>query len=239
MELAMQTINVRTTQNVLIGYPLAGLFDRVLAFIIDGVIFLAYIILAIVLLAYSNLMATWALILVYLPIFFYNLIFEIAMNGQTPGKRAMNIKVVRLDGTSPTIANYIMRFILWPLDVVMFGSIAITTILLSKNSQRLGDLAGGTTVVRLVNTAPITSQKIIQNLSENYVAEFPQVVNLTDKDISIIKEALDANVQLGNERPILVIAEKLKKMHGIETTMSASQFLYTVMKDYHHLTSNL
>ena len=235
----MQTINVRTTQNVLIGYPLAGLFDRVLAFIVDGAIFLVYIILAFAILASTKLAATWTIILVYLPIFFYNLIFEIAMNGQSPGKRAMNIKVVRLDGSSPTIANYIMRFVLWPLDILMFGSVAITVILLSKNSQRLGDLAGGTTVVRLVSAPPVSSQKIMQSLSENYVAEFPQVVNLTDKDISIIKEALDANVQLGNERPILLIAEKLKKLYGIETTLSPSQFLYTVMKDYHHITSNL
>jgi len=235
----MQTINVRTTQNVLIGYRLAGLFDRVLAFIVDAVIFLAYIILALLLLARANAIATWTIILVYLPIFFYNLIFEITMNGQTPGKRAMAIKVVRLDGSSPTIANYIMRFILWPIDVVLSGSIAITFILLTKNSQRLGDLAAGTTVIKLVAAPQVTGQKIMQSLNDNYVAEFPQVVNLSDKDILIIKEALEANVQLGNEKPILLIAEKLKKLYGIETNLSASQFLYTVMKDYHHITSNL
>lgn len=239
MESAMQTINVRTTQNVLIGYHLAGLFDRVLAFIVDAVIFLTYIILALLLLARANAMATWTIILVYLPIFFYNLIFEIAMNGQTPGKRAMAIKVIRLDGSSPTIANYIMRFILWPIDIVLSGSIAITFILLTKNSQRLGDLAAGTTVIKLDAAPRVTSQKMIQSLNDNYVAEFPQVVNLSDKDILIIKEALEANVQLGNEKPILLIAEKLKKLYGIETSLSPSQFLYTIMKDYHHITSNL
>jgi uncharacterized RDD family membrane protein YckC len=239
MESAMQTINVRTTQNVLIGYSLAGLFDRVLAFIIDAVIFFTYLILALLLLAAAEAMATWTLILVYLPIFFYNLLFEILMNGQTPGKRAMNIKVVRLDGSSPTIANYCMRFILWPIDIVLSGSIAITFILLTKNSQRLGDLAAGTTVIKLLTAPPVTSQKIMQSLNDNYVAQFPQVVNLSDRDISIIKEALDTNVQFGNEKPVLLIAEKLKKLHGIETDISPSQFLYTVLKDYHHITSNL
>ncbi len=235
----MQTINVRTTQNVLIGFPLAGLFDRILAFIIDLVIFIAYLILAFVILARLNLITNWTWILIYLPAFFYNLIFEITMNGQTPGKRALNIKVARLDGTSPTIANYIIRFILWPIDVVLFGSIAITFILLTNNSQRLGDLAGGTTVVKLTNPPEVSSKKIMQNLTSNYAPEFPQVVNLTDSDVSIIKEALEASVQLGNEKPVYLLADKIKRLHGIQSDLSASQFLYTILKDYHHLTSTL
>ncbi len=235
----MQTINVRTTQNVLIGYPLAGLFDRVLAFILDLFIFIAYLILTFVIFYNLNLVTTWTSILIYLPVFFYNLIFEIIMNGQSPGKRAMKIKVVRLDGASPTIANYIMRFILWPVDIVLSGSIAITFILLTKNSQRLGDLAAGTTVVKLANTPTVTSQKILEGLHQNYTPSFPQVMNLSDRDISVIQEALDVNVQLGNDRPIYLLADKLKRLHGIQSDLSPSQFLHTVLKDYHYLTSNL
>ena len=103
--------------------------------------------------------------LIYLPVFFYNLAFEILMNGQTLGKRALNIKVVRLDGTSPTIANYIFRFILWPIDVFLSGSIAITLISLTKNGQRLGDLAGGTTVVKLTQRGQVTSQQIVKSFN--------------------------------------------------------------------------
>jgi uncharacterized RDD family membrane protein YckC len=236
----MQTINVRTTQNVLIDYPLAGLWDRILAFLIDLIIFFAYLILFFSIFAKLGIVSTWTMILLYLPIFFYNLIFEVIMNGQTPGKRALNIKVVRLDGSSPTIGNYIMRFILWPIDIIVTGSsLAITLILLTEKSQRLGDLAAGTTVIKLATPPPVTAKKIIQNLNQNYTPEFPQVIGLRDTDIVIIKEALDASVHFGNEKAVFLLADKLKQLLGIHTDLPASQFLYTVLKDYHYLTANL
>lgn len=233
----MQTINVRTTQNVLIDYPIAGLFDRILAFFVDLIIFVAYLILAFYLVAQFKIISTWLSILIYLPAFFYTLAFEIAMNGQTPGKRALDIKVVRLDGNSPTLANYIMRFILWPIDVILSGSVAITFILLTKNGQRLGDLAAGTTVVKLTKRGVLTGQEIVQSLTEDYQPLFPQVIHLSDRDISVIKEALTLNVTLGNDKPVYALAAKIKSLHGIQTDLPPVKFLYTVLKDYHHLTS--
>jgi len=235
----MQTINVRTTQNVLIDYPIAGLFDRIFAFFIDLVIFVAYLILAFYVAGKLQIVSDWVSILIYLPAFFYTLVFEISMNGQTPGKRALEIKVVRLDGNSPTIANYIMRFILWPVDVLLSGSIAITFILLTKNGQRLGDLAAGTTVVKLTKRGVLTGQEIVQNLTQDYQPQFPQVIHLTDRDIGVIKEVLNLNVTLGNDKPVYALAAKIMSLHGIQTDMPPVKFLYTVLKDYHHLTSSM
>ncbi len=235
----MPTINVRTTQNVLINYQVAGVWDRILAFFIDGLIFVAYLILAFFLLASANLINDWLWILIYLPVFFYNLAFEILMNGQTPGKRATDLKVVRLDGESPTIANYILRFLLWPVDVIFMGSVAITFILLTPFGQRLGDLAGGTTVVKMKAQTPLTSSQILKGMTEEYVPQFPQIVNLSDNDITIIKEALKVNVELGNEKPILILTEKIKTMLGIQSDLPPVKFLYTILKDYQHFTSSM
>jgi uncharacterized RDD family membrane protein YckC len=233
----MQTIQVRTTQNVFIDYPIAGLFDRILAFILDMLIFIAYLLIASAFLGVFKLLDKWSLILIYLPVFFYNLIFEIAMNGQTPGKKALNIRVVRLDGNSPTIANYILRWILWPIDISLFGSIAITFILLTRNGQRLGDLAGGTTLIKMTQRESVKGQEIIQTLKEDYEPQFPQVVHLTDKDVALIKEALAVNIQLGITRPMEIISDKIRSMHGIQSDLPVLTFLNTVLKDYHHLTS--
>ena len=234
----MQTIRVRTTQNVLIDYPIAGLFDRILAFALDALIFLAYLILTFSLFDGIKMLDVWLAYVIYLPAFFYNLIFEIAMNGQSPGKRVLKIKVVRLDGDSPTIANYILRWILWPLDVLLSGSIAITFILLTPNGQRLGDVVAGTTLIKLTSVGALISQKIIRDLEQSdYQAQFPQVVRLSDKDISLIKEALQVNIQLGITRPMEVISEKIRIMFDIHSDMATLTFLNTVLKDYHHLTS--
>lgn len=234
----MQTIRVRTTQNVFIDYPIAGLFDRILAFILDYLIVIAYIILAFSIMGSLRLLESWIIVLIiWIPALLYNLAFEIAMNGQTPGKRAMNIRVVRLDGDSPTIANYILRWILWPIDVMVAGSVAITLILLTQHGQRLGDLAGGTTVVKMTAREALRGQEIIQALNEDYQPQFPQVVHLSDRDITLIKEALAVNVQLGITQPMEVISDKIRSMHGIQTDLPVLTFLNTVLKDYHHLTS--
>jgi len=235
----MQTIKVQTTQNVFIDYPIAGVFDRILAFLLDAVIWAVYLILVFFILAAAQLIDYWVTILIYLPVFFYNLACEILMNGKTLGKQALNIQVVRLDGTSPTIANYIFRFILWPIDVVLWGSIAVTLISLTKNGQRLGDLAAGTTVIKLTRRVEVTSQTIIKSLQEEYVPQFPQTINLTDRDIQLIKEVLEINRELGNGQPVLAATEKVKTTLGIQTDMPPVQFLYTIMKDYHYLTSGL
>ncbi|MBN8652521.1 MAG: RDD family protein [Cytophagales bacterium] len=235
----MQTIKVQTTQNVFIDYPIAGVFDRILAFLLDMVIWAAYLILVFFIFGMADVLDYWVMIMIYLPVFFYNLAFEILMNGQTLGKRALNIQVVRLDGTSPTIANYIFRFILWPIDVILWGSIAITFISLTKNGQRLGDLAGGTTVVKLTKRGEVTSQQIVKSLKEEYVPQFPQTINLNDRDIKLIKEVLEMNRELGNGQPVLAATEKVKTLLGIQTDMPPVQFLYTILKDYHHLTSGL
>jgi uncharacterized RDD family membrane protein YckC len=235
----MPTINVRTTQNVLINYQVAGVWDRILAFFIDLLIFIAYLIVAFFLMARLNFLSDWLAILIYLPVFFYNLAFEILMNGQTPGKRATDLKVVRLDGESPTIANYILRFVLWPVDVLFMGSVAITFILLTPFAQRLGDLAGGTTVVKMKVQAPLSSSQILKGMSEEYVPQFPQIVHLSDNDITLIKEALKVNVELGNSKPMLILTEKIKTMLGIQTDLPPVKFLYTVLKDYQHFTSSM
>lgn len=235
----MPTINVRTTQNVLIQYQVAGLWDRILAFFIDGLIFTAYLIVMALMLAETGLMEGWTLILIYLPIFFYNLLFEILMNGQTPGKMALQLRVVRLDGESPTILNYLFRFLLWPVDVIMVGSVAITCIVLTPQGQRLGDIAGGTTVVKMKTMTPHSASQIFKNMEDDYVVQFPQVVNLSDQDIKLIKEALHANVQLSNPVPMSILTTKIKLLLGVETDLPTVKFLYTIIKDYQHLTSKM
>jgi uncharacterized RDD family membrane protein YckC len=96
----MQTIRVRTTQNVFIEYPLASVGERIVAYLIDGLFWSFTPLLSLPCWQNSeiNLWYVWLIILGF-PWLFFSLLFEIFMNGQTPGKLAFKIKVVRLDGT--------------------------------------------------------------------------------------------------------------------------------------------
>lgn len=235
----MQKVTIRTAQNVLIDYPVAGLVHRILAFIIDIFILGTYAIVVFFIIIQAGLQEQWVLLLFYFPVFFYDLFFEIAMNGQSLGKKAFDLRVVRIDGSNPTIGNYILRWLLKPIDIAFSGSVAVTCILLTRYGQRLGDLAGGTTVVKLVSVGNVTSQQIIQQLDESYQPVFNQVTQLSDQDINLIKKALEVNRTLGNMQPAIQLESRIKSMLGIESDMPPVKFLYTIIKDYSHLTSQI
>jgi hypothetical protein len=171
--------------------------------------------------------------------FFYDLFFEILMNGQSLGKKALDLRVVRVDGSNPTIGNYLLRWLLKPIDILFSGSVAVTCILLTRFGQRLGDLAAGTTVVKLVSVGNVTSQQIIQQLDEAYEPVFTQVTQLSDQDINLIKKALEVNRTHGNMQPAIQLETRIKSLLGIESDMPAVKFLYTIIKDYSHLTSQV
>lgn len=69
--------------------------------------------------------------------------------GQTVGKRAFNLLVVNLSGKIPTIVQTTIRRIFDPIEFLTFGVGAMLLINYSRDSQRLGDMAADTTVIRL------------------------------------------------------------------------------------------
>ena len=235
----MQTVRVRTTQNVLIDYPVASIGDRILGHLIDRIILILYsvaIIAALVNLE-VNIWYLW-LILLGLPWMFYNLLFEIFMNGQTPGKQVMKTKVVRLNGTSPTIGDYVLRWIFSFVDFyILSGALAVVIIAMGGKGQRLGDIVAGTSVVKLIEQHQITAKDVFVTAEEMHVPTFTQVTQLSDKDIELIQRALEVNRDQGNAQPVMIITEKIKTLLGIQTDLPPVQFLYTIIKDYHSLTT--
>ncbi len=235
----MQTIKVRTTQNVFIQYPIASIGDRIIAFILDQLILVAYTIFIITLFANTEMSVSWIwMVVLGLPWLLYHLLFEIFMNGQSPGKRLMKIKVVRLDGTPPTISNYLMRWIFAFIDYYIFsGVVAVVVIAIGGKGQRLGDLVAGTSVVKLIEQREITSSEIFVTPDEAYVPTFSQVVQLTENDIELIQRVLEVNRDQGNPQPVLVATERIKSLLGIQTDLPPVKFLYTIIKDFNHITS--
>lgn len=237
----MQTISIRTTQNVVIQYPLAGLGDRMLAQLIDGLIVSLYTVLAWILFFYAivkfDVAPAWIAILggiIAIPIVFYHFLFEVFMDCQTPGKRALDIKIVRLDGAHPTIGNHFLR---WLCRIIDIGPIGVVMIAASEKSQRLGDIVADTTVVKIIRHREVTASEIFISPESNYAPVFPQVVQLDAKDIELVQRALEAMKSFGNQKPAQVITEKIKTLLGIQSELQPSDFLHTVVKDYNHLTS--
>ncbi|MEP2773360.1 MAG: RDD family protein [Fulvivirga sp.] len=234
----MQNVNIRTAQNVGIEYELAGLGARMGAFAIDVAIMIAYYIALSIILSRIGLDSLWMGMLFLLPAMLYHLLCEIFLNGQSIGKKQMNIRVVRLDGSSPTIGGYLLRWLLRPIDISLFsGGVAVLAIALSKKGQRLGDMAANTTVIKVAREVKVSSHELIKNLQEEHKVTFPEARQLSDVEINVIKEALLVNKQHANNKPVFAVADKIKKHLNISSDMPPVKFLYTIVKDYKYITS--
>jgi uncharacterized RDD family membrane protein YckC len=233
----MQTISVRTTQNVFIHYPLASVGDRILAHLIDRLMLGVYSAALIILFIQIEMEIWWVwLICVVFPWLFYSLLFEIFMNGQTLGKRLMKIQVVRMNGTPATIGDYLLRWLLALVDIYMLsGAIGIIVIAFGGKGQRIGDIVAGTTVVKLIQQKEITAADVFVTTEDTYKPTFAQVTQLSEKDIELIQRALTANRNQGNLQPVMLVTEKIKNLLGIQTDLPPVQFLSTIVKDFNHL----
>ncbi|MEQ9415043.1 MAG: RDD family protein, partial [Cyclobacteriaceae bacterium] len=131
-----------------------------------------------------------------------------------------------------------MRWVFSFIDYyVLSGVIAVVIIAMGGKGQRLGDVVAGTSVVKLTEQKEITSSEIFVSPEETYVPTFQQVIQLTENDIELIQRALEVNRDLGNAQPLMVVTERIKSLLGIQTDLPPIKFLYTIIKDFNHITS--
>lgn len=245
----MENIGIETTQNVDINYRIASLGDRIIAQILDTVIIAGYLIATIFLWIYLNnnfnnspfYYPTAIIIILYLPVFLYDFLCEVFLNGQSIGKKIMKTKVVKIDGTQPGIGSYFLRWILKPIDVFFtYGSVGLITMLINGKGQRLGDLAANTTVIKIKAQVKL-EDILVPETKETYNIVYPQASVLSDSDIQIIKEVLNHRVETNTfvyQNLIDKTMEKIAMKMGVEPDSNGIRFLNTVIKDYTHLNSN-
>ncbi|MCG8306213.1 MAG: RDD family protein [Cytophagales bacterium] len=232
----MEKVSINTTQNVQINYALAGLGDRIFAYLIDVLIMISVTVVLTIILGYSGAFDAqpFLVLLAFLPAFFYHLILEVAQNGQSVGKKVLDIKVVKIDGSQANFAGYLLRWLLWPIDTFFYGAIAILCITIGGKGQRLGDIAAGTTVIKLKKSG-FLKRHTLNDLDENYAPVFPNASELSPEHVELIKKAINAKLNMLNNKPVEAIAAKTRDKLGIHTDLPDLKFLHTILKDYHHL----
>ncbi len=232
-------VHVRTTQNVFIHYPVASVGDRILAYLLDQLILIVFVIAMVALYINVDMKTTWIwIVTVGAPYLLYHVLFETFMNGQSPGKRALGIKVLRLNGTPASVGSYLLRWIFAFVDLyILSGVIAVLVITIGARGQRLGDLVAGTAVIKLVPEAEVSAAAVFVQQEAGYTPTFSQVVQLTEQDIELVLRALEVNRDAANPAPVMAATEKIKLLLGVQTDMPPVKFLYTVIKDFQHLTA--
>lgn len=97
----------------------------------------------------APVVAASAVVLLFLLQWGYFFGFELAWQGQTPGKRAVGLRVVTDEGGPPGAVACLVRNLVRFLDLLpgTYG-IGALAVFLSRRGKRLGDLAAGTVVIR-------------------------------------------------------------------------------------------
>lgn len=143
------TYTISTPEGIQLQLSPSGPLPRMYAWIIDTLIRTGIIVTLFIILAFlGNLGIGIALILTFALEWFYPVYFEVFHQGQTPGKKTLDIYVTHEDGTPVTLSASLIRNFLRVVDFLpfMYG-FAIISMLLNKKFQRLGDLAAGTVVL--------------------------------------------------------------------------------------------
>ncbi|WP_242203609.1 RDD family protein [Aestuariivivens insulae] len=241
----MGKLAINTAQNVNLDYKLIGLGERIVAFLIDGLILTAYMIIIENLVEVSEIFDTdsWTRIgflsLFMLPAFFYSLLSHIVFGGQTIGKMLLKIKVVRFDGSPTQWYNFMVRWMLRIIDIwLFFSSIGVLSILLSDNKQRVGDAAAGTVVISVKEKHNIKST-ILEDITDDYQPVFNMVTQLSDKDVRIIKEAYAIAKKNNDFKTLTLLKNKICAVLQIETDLFDKEFIDTILKDYNYYTQNM
>ena len=246
----MDKIKIPTSFNIELEFETAEFHKRLFAWIIDIIILYCYIIIVSKLLNYyvtankpsgQNLPFWYNLsglvMLLYIPVLLYHLVCELTMNGQSIGKKLMRIKVISENGSRPALYQFLMRWLLRLADFgISLGLAGFISVLVSKKSQRLGDIAAGTLVIK-TNTKPALSDTVFFELEDDYQPRYKDVMRLSDRDMNVIKSILDASIKHKNFELAERTSGKIRTVLNIQEYQHPVEFLETVLKDYNYLSN--
>jgi uncharacterized RDD family membrane protein YckC len=204
-----------TPEAVSVDYEVAGIGTRFLAAVIDSLVIVAVLILIVIGVVALSLLGdtaqTLAIVLAFVLIFIvlwgYYVLYETMWSGQTPGKRAMDIRVIKLNGYPIGLMDSIIRNIVRVVDFLpsLYG-VGVVTMFISSNSRRLGDYAAGTIVVK--ERQPVTVADLHR---PQLLAGSREVAPAGESD----PDELNWNLHLLSSRELVVMHEFVDRAPGL------------------------
>ncbi|HWQ15383.1 MAG TPA: RDD family protein [Roseiflexaceae bacterium] len=237
---------VDTPENIEFAYDIAGIGSRFLAAIIDSLIIVVAQALVLYLLGLAttslpfaeSVMVAVGALLSFLILWGYYIVFELVWSGQSPGKRAIGLRVVREGGRPITFTSAAIRNLVRIVDFLpaLYG-IGVVVMFIDRRARRLGDFAAGTLVVkerRGVTLASLTATAVPPPPPDAQ----PTLANVHlvgERDYALVQEFLGRRQELARDvraRLASQIAQGLQARLGIPQGGDAERFLQYVAAEY-------
>ncbi len=256
-------IRLRTPESVELEFPLAGIGSRAYALLVDYTLItiaMVAVILVGLLFSFQTLayaaqdtvgltrsLVKWILPIVLLGLFAifvgYFVFFETLWQGQTPGKRMAQIRVIREDGRPIGLPQATLRGLLRVFDDILLGLVGFLLIVQGRQEKRLGDWVAGTVVIQELRLRKDKDTIIIPDEPKaNQVADVMlETANfnlVTPDDFAVIREYLNRRSRFSVkawETVSLRLAQQLKARLDLEALpfdMTANLFLEGVYLAY-------
>lgn len=251
----MPIVKLDTGYNIEVEFAIASFGKRLLAWTID-ILICWFIVSLLASVTHTDsffvFVTSWSIpgVLITLVVLFYHLLFEVLLNGQSPGKRAVKCRVVTEQGGEPSLGQYLIRWVfrLVDLPVWIVASVAlqvlppwtfpllfagVASILMTPRSQRLGDLVAGTLLIDLRNSTS-WQDTVFTELSENYRPRYAQVMQLSDRDINTLKNIIESVKKRNDHELARKIAQRIQSKLKMDTDQYPLEFLETLLMDYNY-----
>ena len=173
---------------------------------------------------------------------FYTLSMELLFSGQTPGKMALKIKVIKLDGTEPSPLDFLIRWTFRIVDIwFSIGGMAVVFISTSLRSQRLGGVLSNTMVVQLGGESNLALRDILKIEDRSkYTPEYRDVIRFSEEEMLTVKSVLDRYATYRNPAHLALIEETSRRCAQVleisDIPKNRNEFLRTLIRDYIVLT---
>ena len=219
-------IIIETPEKIKFSYHIAEIGTRIAAYFIDEIIqilVLGLIVLALVIAGIAGGMAhagmdhltftaaAFFMIMIFLVRWFYFVLFEVIMEGQSPGKKLTGIRVIKMSGDSLDLETIVLRNFLrfvdgFPILPLTGGFIAF----IDSRSRRLGDIIAGTIVVNEIQynlTLPDFAVHFSRMSHPEEAGFMAAKQRLTENELYIIRRFLNEHYRLPAAKQIRVAGD--------------------------------
>jgi uncharacterized RDD family membrane protein YckC len=248
--LSQRVIVIRTPENIELSYALAGPGSRAAAYFLDLLIMsvVGQLTVNLLVATFAALFSAlglesqlWISAIVGLVGFaLYNgyfILLEWLLNGQTPGKRLLHIRVIKQGGYALRFFDTLLRNLLRVIDFLpLFYGVGLTSLLLTRDSQRVGDLVAGTLVVY---QEPVETDSLLPDLPapeelEIALAAGP-LAEIPNGAISLAGQFLRSRSELApraRQEVAAELVELIREISGLEPrpAQSVESFLTAVVR---------